>query len=308
MVKLYSIKRAQRLALGLGVCLLFLYLLFFRRSGPVPLRGRDADWALRVHDHQHSVYSQGKQDGALQYIFHHIGATNRLFVEFGFSNPTMEGGTGPNTRLLWEQGWKGWLFDGTYENPDIRLAKLWILPETIVGELWQRGVPNGTDYISIDIDSADCFVMEKVACEMQPRVLTVEYNCNYPLEATIANIGKEYRWSGADRAYGCGLGVHSLIAKKCGYVIVDVVRCLDVVLVRADLAGDTAVYPLEHWRPMTTIPFHPNRHEETTYDRFLCEYPMYMRTGRLADCVGAPARQQLAALNYHFTDGWYKFW
>lgn len=130
----------------------------------------EADWAMDVTRHQKKIESQGGQDGSLEYVFSKIGTTNKFYVEFGFSNNVMEGGTGANTFNLYRNGWTGLLLDGGYANPKINLQKLWIKPETIVQELRSRGVPQGTDYVSVDIDSADCFVFREIACELQPRV------------------------------------------------------------------------------------------------------------------------------------------
>jgi len=84
------------------------------------------DWGLDVSSHQQSIHSQGGQDGSLDFIFRSIGTTNKFYVEFGFSNDKMEGGTGANTFNLYQKGWKGLLLDGAHENPEINLQKLWI--------------------------------------------------------------------------------------------------------------------------------------------------------------------------------------
>lgn len=275
-------------------------------SNPIP-KELEVDWALKVTKYQRRIYSQGGQDGTLMYILKHIGATNKKYVEFGFSSNDMTSGTGPNTRLLWESrayGWEGLLLDSFYENPEINLHKVWITPDTIVHELRSRGVENGTDYISIDMDSADCFVAERVACELQPRILSVEYNSNYPLEATIANIGEGYKWNN-DRLYGCGLGVHYLIAEKCGYSIVDVVRRLDVFMVRNDVLykTPTVTYSIEHWRPFTrqTMHFAGRRDEEELY---LCDYKIYMETRNLDTCMGNRVTEQLERLEFDLHRQW----
>lgn len=269
-----------------------------------PVERKPDNWAMDVSRHQQKTLSQGGQDGSLAYIFSQIGITNKRYVEFGF-NSKEYGGTGPNTHLLWKQGWTGVLLDGQNENPAINLSKTWILPETIVSELHKRGVKDGTDYLSIDIDSADCFIMERIACEMKPRVMTVEYNPNYPLEATLANIGKEYRWR-SDRYFGCGLGVHALIADKCGYVIVDVVAGLDVILVRKDLLGDSEYWPLEHWREFTNLNTH--RWKGPGNEKFICDYAVYMKTRNLEDCIGEPVTRQLNALQYSYERGGSQTW
>lgn len=264
-----------------------------------PNASPEKDWALNVTKHQRRVYSQRSQDGSLQYIFKNIGTLNRKFVEFGFSSNSMEVGTGPNTRLLWSQGWTGLLLDGSHENATINLQKLWIEPDTVVRELRKRGVTESTDYISVDFDSADCFAMEAIACELRPRVLTVEYNSNWPLEATIAHIGgKDYNWErDGDRLFGCGLGTHALIAQRCGYTIVDVIARLDNVMVRNDLLINTQVYPVENWRRYTKLPVHkPTRLQDQ--DKYLCDYRVYLETRIIADCIGEPVRQLLKRLNF----------
>jgi hypothetical protein len=48
------------------------------------------DWALYVHRTQGTQFSQSGQDGALQYIFDHIGEGNKTFVEFGFNGNSYE--------------------------------------------------------------------------------------------------------------------------------------------------------------------------------------------------------------------------
>lgn len=144
----------------------------FQRIVPVSNEELHKNWALYVTQHQKSIRSQGGQDGSIEWIFNNIGTTNRFYVEFGFSNDRMEGGTGPNTYYLYEQNWTGLLLDGTYENANINLTKLWVTPESIVDDLVALGVKNNTDFISVDIDSADCFVFKEIACKLMPRVVS----------------------------------------------------------------------------------------------------------------------------------------
>jgi hypothetical protein len=295
-----------RLSKFVVLLFLILYLIIIQYFTPHPIIRRETNWGLRVSDYQYSVYSQGGQDGSLAYIFENIGTTNKKYVEFGFNADDLKGSEimgQPNTRLLRQKGWSGLLLDGGHENPRFNLQKLWIEAETIVEELRKRGVENGTDYISVDIDSADCFVMERIACELQPRVMSIEYNSNYPLEATIANIGGDYLWDG-DRLYGCSLGAQALIAQHCGYTIVDVVTRLDVIIVRNDLLTLTRTHPVERWRSSAGRPFHHARHEEKQ-DKYLCDYSLYLHDHNLTKCMGTPVREQLNKLNYNMSDYWY---
>ena len=51
----------------------------------------------------------------------------------------------------------------------------------------QHGVSIEVDYVSIDIDSFDLWVLRALlASEFRPRVLTVEYNSNFPYGSWLA--------------------------------------------------------------------------------------------------------------------------
>jgi len=85
---------------------------------------RDRDWALKVTQHQARNHSQYGQDGALQWIYQHIGEKNRFFVEYGFDATNYGGGVGANTHNLYELGWRGVLFDGQVRPSPLRAASL----------------------------------------------------------------------------------------------------------------------------------------------------------------------------------------
>lgn len=95
------------------------------------------NWALNVTVHQQSFFSQGGQDGSIDYIFSKIGTTNKYFVEFGFNVPSYEDprSTGSNSRFLYENGWRGLLLDADFENSTINLQKEFITPQTSISSL-----------------------------------------------------------------------------------------------------------------------------------------------------------------------------
>lgn len=134
--------------------------------------------------------------------------------------------------------------------------------------------------------------------------MTVEYNSNFPLESTLANMGGSYHWTSYyDRLYGCALGVHVLIAQECGYTIVDVILKLDVVLVRNDLLKHTKVHPIEHWRPFTNVNIHfPFRNQDVS--KYMCDYEIYMKTHDFQECSGVAVKNQMERLNINL----YKVW
>ena len=93
--------------------------------------------------------------------------------------------SGANTHNLYRKGWRGLLLDGSHTNETINLHSEWIMASTIVSVFDQYAVPKDLDYLSIDIDSADLWIFRAIVSsgKYRPRVISVEYNCNFPLEA-----------------------------------------------------------------------------------------------------------------------------
>ena len=134
---------------------------------------------------QGSGKSQGGQDARLHQIFAAIGVLNRSYVEFGY-----QGRSTSNTFALWKDGWNGLLLDGNprwvskTDDSESNLHRAKITSRSIVRLFRRHGVPLEVDYVSIDIDSYDLWVLRALLrSEYRPRVLTVEYNSNFPWDA-----------------------------------------------------------------------------------------------------------------------------
>ena len=110
--------------------------------------------------------SQGQQDLTLAKIFGAIGTTNRFFVEFGFNGDSFETGSGANSEALYRQGWRGLLLDGRRSNATINLHTVYIKSTTIASVFRAHRVPRHLDYLSVDIDSADLWVLRSILTTM----------------------------------------------------------------------------------------------------------------------------------------------
>jgi len=214
--------------------------------------------------------------------------TNKFYVEFGFNSATFEGGSGANTYALWKHmGWKGLLLDGVNENPAINLHKEHITPDNIVQLFDKYGVPSEPDYVSIDIDSIDLWIFRSlIKGGYRPRVVTVEYNINMPIDAVLVQSLVAGKW---DYAFGASLKAVATVAEEVGYTLVHVVRGLDAVLVRSDLLRDVAVHPLEAWAACCT---NKTTHVPPTPERVaaLMDYNVFRSTG--GDVASALAAAQ----------------
>jgi len=238
-------------------------------------------WPLNLRSSERKVYSQTMQDGVLEEIFLQLGTTNKYFVEFGFDANNYTMGVGANTQLLWEKGWRGLLMDGSHDNPDINLHQEFICPENIVSLFQKYNVPLEPDYVSIDIDSSDIWILLELTKVYKPRVITVEYNQNFPAGSTFAwPPGCTEHWL-TDRVMGSSLGAIFLAAQDAGYKVVHVIDETDAFLVRNDIAACLEVLPQwVHEARCTSKPLHAI-HADTARPNILIDYATFRATGDL---------------------------
>ena len=172
-------------------------------------------WTYFANEYQKQYSSQGPQDGLLEYVFSHIGVSpNRYYVEFGYPKKQ-----GSNTWHLHDQhNFKGLIMDGGHpENEELNIRTEFITSKNVVSLFKKHKVPKVIDYLSIDIDSVDLWVFRKIlrSSHYEPRLVSVEYNVNFPPTATIAcnpdpNI---CHWT-ACRMFGNSMGALNLVAQE----------------------------------------------------------------------------------------------
>lgn len=204
-------------------------------------------WVEILHGQSNRIdsKSQGSQDTYLETIFQKVGETNRFFVEFGFNEDNYtSGGSGANTWNLYDKGWRGLLLDGNRTNKVINLHNHYLFANNIGGILKQYMVPQHLDYLSCDMDSHDLFVFEAILRDgFRPRIVTTEYNANYPLGLAISQIdptlsddrvqGYNFEFKGC--AWGASASALKIVADTYGYTLIGRVGILDLVWIRNDL-------------------------------------------------------------------------
>ena len=234
------------------------------------------NWINEIQSQNKKIYSQGNQDGVLEYIFKNIGTTNKFCVEFGFNSNTLTGGSGPNVaRLVIEDKWNFLLLDGDHENASINLYREFITPENIGNIFKKYLVPIEPDYISIDVDSTDLWLMKSLLINgYKPRLISIEYNANYSLEQSYTITCKErpviFHHIG-DMVYGASLLALNKVAEEFGYSLIGVVSCLDLFFLRNDLLT-SPIPSIINFRNLTEIPCHTTTSEERLAE-YVVEYP-----------------------------------
>jgi hypothetical protein len=228
-------------------------------------------------------YSQSFQDGLIDSVFANIGVANDppFCVEFGFNSSSLTAGSGANvSKLVLDHRWRSLLLDGDFENHDINLFKYYLTTENICEIFEQCGVPVEPDYVSVDVDSTDLWLLDKLLSRYRARLFSVEYNSNFPLYRAITIRNHPSKAWQADRGYGASLKALNMVAQRHGYSLLWVVKYLDAFFVRNDLIDDGSsqlVSPFSTWRNMTSSGCHKPVSDSSRLADFI-DYEVYCAT------------------------------
>ena len=197
----------------------------------------------------------------LAHLHRFVPVTNRYFVEFGFN--TNDFTVKANTYRLFLEGWRGLLLDGGHTNTSINLHTEFIKSTNIVRLFRKYDVPHEPDYVSIDLDSSDVWVLDALLEGYRPRIVSAEYSSNVPWNYTLtypdpAQWDPTYMTSrvhmglnGQDLPtnHGCYAGGASrafdMVARSHGYTMVTIMFYSDLFLVRNDLLTDKLMQELQ---------------------------------------------------------------
>ena len=112
-----------------------------------------------------------------------------------------------------------------------------------------HGVPRELDYLSIDLDTVDVFVLDAILSShrYRPRVISVEYNPNFPwghaltfpdVVQWLVEPWSLRHWPGFRSCYtGASASAIDAVGRAHGYTLVALVDGLDAFLVRDDLTA-----------------------------------------------------------------------
>ena len=180
--------------------------------------------------------SQKGQDTTLEYVFDNIKTTNKYYVEFG----AIDGYQDCNTCYFREhEGWKGLLLESGQwglggENLDINLHMATITKDNICEIFKTHNVPLEFDLLSIDIDSYDYWITEKILTEYSPRCIMVEVNVRFePDESWVLKYDPDWHWDGL-KWYGASPLAYKKILNKFGYTPVWI-HVDDMIAIRTDV-------------------------------------------------------------------------
>lgn len=141
-----------------------------------------------------SCFSQNGEDGIVEFLTSKIISPNRYFVEIGSSD-----GLENNTAFLaFVLKFSGVMIEGDeYKsvlaneclqrfNWGVKFVNAFVSTENIDGILSENSAIKNPDFLSLDIDGNDYYIMESILQkEYRPRIICVEYNSSYGPENSI---------------------------------------------------------------------------------------------------------------------------
>ncbi len=207
------------------------------------------DWIRGIKDQpQKRRYSQNGEEYRLEYIFRHIGTTNRHLVDLG----AWDGKHLSNTNLFRDLGWSALLVDGK-DYPGV--YKSFITKENIIDTLDLHKTPEEFDLLSIDLDGNDYWILEEVLEHYSPRVIVSEFNSEHPLEeAKTIEYDPAFTFDNFSDYYGYTYGAGVKLAERFGYTIIYQQSNLNLFYLRNDLVNGTPEFHKQvyrHWGGVT---------------------------------------------------------
>ena len=193
-----------------------------------------------LNAHERHEFAQFGEDGITEKIFDVIGTTNKFYVDFGATD------TSNNSEVLHKKhGFTGILWncdDTTCHYSNIHSER--VLADNVV-ELFQKyEVPKEPDFVTVDVDFNDWYIVRNILKEYRPRVFVTECNASFPPPIDKVVV---YDPKGApnflDTYFGASVQAFYNLARSFGYSMVAMESTgSNMFFVRDDVPGVESFY------------------------------------------------------------------
>lgn len=190
-------------------------------------------------------YSQFGEESFFGHIFNNIGTTNKYFVDLGAG----DGVHLSNTKMLKDTyGWKGLMIDADNKG-NSEVVQSFITGTNIIDLLQKHDVPEEFDFLSIDLDGNDYWILSRILEEYSPRLIVAEFNGTIGLGINkIMEYNEAHTW-GNDDYYGASFEAFKALGELSGYSTIFSYASTNIYLLRKDLLSE----PEKDWG-VTYIP------------------------------------------------------
>ena len=170
---------------------------------------------LKLNGNKKTKYCQDSEEAYIKHILKNIPEKHNFIVDIGAD----DGFHLSNSRYFIEKGYNSILIDERIQdNKDIKQHK--IIKENVLSLLKTYGCPNNFDFLTIDIDGNDYWVIDELLSEFSPNLIIAEFNCFLAQNkcVTVA-YNSNLSWTG-DTYFGFTLDAGKKLAKKHGYTVI----------------------------------------------------------------------------------------
>lgn len=199
----------------------------FARTLPAPLYRSISETALEIRSKRHSDHSALGEVAVARELFAALGIDRGFVADIA----AFDGVTGSNALDLFQEGWRGLAVEADPERfarlariytrfETVALARTWVTPGNVCELLAAAGAPQELDFLNLDIDSYDHFVLEAILGKYRPRLICAEINEKIPppIRFTV-RYDSEHAWR-EDHFFGQSLSQLDDLARRSGYVLV----------------------------------------------------------------------------------------
>lgn len=193
----------------------------------------------------------------IEKYFSYLGTKNRFCVDIG----ALDGSSFSSSFDLFEKGWNGMMIEcdsrafaklaQLYKNrDDLHLVKTKATPLNIVSLLQSFGVPRQFDFLDLDIDGYDYFVLEQILKYYRPNLISVEINESIPppFKFTI-KYDPQFTWKGSgDHFYGQSICQLYQLCQEHNYLLVELSGYINAYLIPAEISLWPGLMPEEAYQ------------------------------------------------------------
>lgn len=176
-------------------------------------------------------HSQFAEDKIIRKIFEQVTPQHKTFVDIGAG---AYDGLMSNTAQLVSEGWTGVGFD-MKPTDKTWIYPVFVTPDNVCEKMVQYGVKPEFDFLNLDIDSSDYWVLKEILSLFRPAVICTEFNgCLDPAISIALRYENGYMWDGTDK-YGYSFQAGKILLEQHGYTIVLNLHETNIFAIRADL-------------------------------------------------------------------------
>ena len=182
----------------------------------------------RIKPNKISTYSSLEEEVIIKKYLKHLKDGNNFFVDIGAGDGIRKS----NTYSLTVEGWQGLSIEYNADEfsklaysykkyPDIKLSKSKVTPENIVNILKANDVPKEFNFLSLDIDGYDFYVLYEILKKYRPKLICSEINEKIPppIKFTV-KWDPNYSWN-EDHFMGYSISQLEELCKNYNYGIVE---------------------------------------------------------------------------------------